>query len=95
MIPVVNKEAILMQIGRVVGQGVSTVKHPSFKSWRLLVVQPLTADHEEDGEPILAVDGLGARVDDLVILTNDGAGARLMVGARNSPVRWFVLGVRD
>jgi len=30
-----------------------------------------------------------------VILSNDGAGAREMVGARNSPVRWMVLGLCD
>jgi ethanolamine utilization protein EutN len=84
-----------MQIGRVVGQAVSTVKHPSMQRWRLLVVQVLTIDGKEDGEPLLAVDSLGARVNDHVILTNDGAGARQLVGARNSPVRWFVLGVCD
>ncbi len=84
-----------MQIGRVVGQAVSTVKHSSFRGWRLLVVQPLTADGTEDGEPLLAIDGLGAGTDDRVILTNDGAGARELVGARNSPVRWMVLGICD
>jgi ethanolamine utilization protein EutN len=84
-----------MQIGRVVGQAVSTVKHPSMTGWRLLLVQLLTADGKDEGEPLLAIDSLGARADDLVILTNDGAAARDMVKARNSPVRWMVLGVRD
>jgi microcompartment protein CcmK/EutM len=63
--------------------------------WRLLIVQLLTSDGKEDGEPQVAIDGLGARVQDRVILTNDGAGARQLVGAKNSPVRWFVLGVCD
>jgi ethanolamine utilization protein EutN len=84
-----------MQIGRVVGQAVSTVKHPTMQGWRLLVVQLLTIDGKEDGEPQVAIDSLGARTNDRVILTNDGAGARQLVGARNSPVRWFVLGVCD
>jgi ethanolamine utilization protein EutN len=84
-----------MQLGRVVGQAVATVKHPSLQGWRLLVVQPLTADGKEDGEPLLAIDGLGAGAADLVIVSNDGAGAREMVGAKNSPVRWFVMGIRD
>jgi ethanolamine utilization protein EutN len=84
-----------MQIGLVVGQAVSTVKHPTMHGWRLLVVQLLTIDGKEDGEPQVAIDSLGARVNDRVILTNDGAGARQMVGAKNSPVRWFVLGVCD
>ena len=84
-----------MQIGRVVGQAVSTVKHPSMKGWKLLIVQLLTPDGKEDGEPLLAIDSLGAGTADRVILTNDGASARELVGARNSPVRWMVLGICD
>ncbi len=84
-----------MQVGRVVGQAVATIKHPSMQGWRLLLVQPLTAAGKEDGEPLLAIDSLGAGVSDRVILSNDGAGARELVGAATSPVRWMVLGVRD
>jgi ethanolamine utilization protein EutN len=84
-----------MQIGKVVGQGISTVKHPSLQGWRLLLVQPLAADDSDDGEPLLAVDMLGAGTADRVILSNDGAGARELIGDRNSPARWMVLGVCD
>ena len=84
-----------MQIGKVVGHATSTVKHPTLNGWRLLVVQPLTPDSKEDGEPLLAIDNLGAGNADRVILSNDGAGARAMVGAKNSPVRWLVLGICD
>ena len=84
-----------MQLGRVVGHATATVKHPSLNGWRLLLVQLLTADGGADGEPLLAIDVLGAANGTLVVLTNDGAGARELVGARNSPVRWFVLGMRD
>ncbi len=84
-----------MQIGRVVGNAVSTVKHPSLQGWRLLLVQPLTHEGKEDGEPLLAIDKLGAGATHLVILSNDGAGARELVGVKNSPVRWMILGVCD
>ncbi len=84
-----------MQIGRVVGQGISTVKHPTFKGWRLLLVQMLTTEEKPDGEPVLAVDNLGARMNDLVILTNDGAGTRKLMQARNTPARWMVMGICD
>ena len=49
-----------MQIGRVVGHATSTVKHPTLHGWRLLLVQMLTEDGKEDGEPVLAIDHLGA-----------------------------------
>lgn len=84
-----------MQIGRVVGHAVATVKHASLQGWRLLLVQPLTPEGKEDGEPLLAIDKLGAASADLVILSNDGAGARELVGVKTSPVRWMVLGVCD
>jgi ethanolamine utilization protein EutN len=84
-----------MQIGKVVGHAVSTVKHPSLHGWRLLVVQPLTTDGQNDGEPLLAIDSLGAGRETRVILSNDGAGARELVGSKTSPVRWMVLGICD
>ena len=65
------------------------------QGWRLLVVQALDPEQKPDGEPLLPIDGLGARVDDRVIISNDGAGARQMVGIKNSPVRWFVMGIQD
>ncbi|HKI34359.1 MAG TPA: EutN/CcmL family microcompartment protein [Gemmataceae bacterium] len=84
-----------MQIGRVVGQAVSTVKHPSMAGWRLLVVQLLTAAGKEDGEPLLAIDNLGAGVADLVILCGEGGAVREMMGHKNAPVRWLVQGICD
>ena len=84
-----------MQIGRVMGQAVSTVKHPSMYGWRLLVVQLLTADGKEDGEPLLAIDNLGARSADLVILCGEGGAVRQLMGHKSAPVRWLVLGICD
>jgi microcompartment protein CcmK/EutM len=71
------------------------VKHATLKGWRLLLVQMLLADGKEDGEPLLAIDHLGAGVGSLVIATNDGAAVRDLVGAKNSPIRWLVMGLQD
>ena len=76
-----------MQAGTVIGQGVATTKHKSLEGWRLLVVQPLDRAEAPDGEPILAIDQLGAGIGQRVLLSNDGAGARQLVNARTSPVR--------
>lgn len=84
-----------MQLGLVIGHVVSTIKHSSLQGWRLLVVQPMTTAGKEDGEPLLAIDRLGAGVGQSVIVSNDGAGARQMVGVKTSPVRWLVLGLKD
>jgi ethanolamine utilization protein EutN len=84
-----------MQLGHVVGHAISSVKHASMQGWRLLVVQPLTSAGTADGEPILAIDNLGAGYGQRVVISNDGLGARQLVGHKNSPVRWLVLGICD
>jgi ethanolamine utilization protein EutN len=84
-----------MQLGRVVGHATSTVKHLSLSGWRLLVLQLFTAAGTEDGEPLLAIDALGAAVGSLVYATNDGASVREVVKAKDSPLRWMVLGICD
>lgn len=84
-----------MQIGVVQGQATATIKHASFTGWKLLLVQNVGVDGQPDGEPILVLDPLGAHVGSKVIVCNDGAEARRLVGNRNSPARWFVMGLCD
>jgi ethanolamine utilization protein EutN len=85
-----------MQIGSVVGIATSTVKHPSLEGWKLLVVQLLAADGKSpDGEPVLAVDRLGAGRGEKVILTSDGRGTRELLKSDTTPVRWSVMGIPD
>ena len=85
-----------MLVGQVVGTATSTVKHPSLAGWRLLVVQSyLTDGTTADGDPVLAVDSLGAGRGSTVVLTSDGAAARELLGCDRTPVRWTVVGIRD
>lgn len=83
-----------MQIGRVVGTATATVKHPTLRAERLLVVQLETSDGRPDGEPVVAFDRLGAGTGDRVLLTNDGAAVQSLLG-RNTPARWSVLAIPD
>jgi ethanolamine utilization protein EutN len=83
-----------MQLGRVVGTATATVKHPTFQSERLLVVQLETPAGRPDGEPILAFDRLGARRGDVVLVTNDGRALQELLGS-TTPGRWSVLGIPD
>jgi ethanolamine utilization protein EutN len=83
-----------MQIGRVVGTATATVKHPTFRGERLLVVQLETAAGKPDGEPVLCFDRLGAGRGDRVLVTNDGLALQELIG-RTTPGRWSVLGLPD
>jgi ethanolamine utilization protein EutN len=51
-----------MQIARVIGDVVATRKDPAFEGITLLLVQPLAADGQPVGRPLVAVDSVGAGV---------------------------------
>ena len=64
-----------MLLGVVEGNVVTTIKHPSMKGWKVLIVQPLDFDGRPDGDPQLAIDSLGAGAGTKVVISNE-AGAR-------------------
>ena len=85
-----------MQVGTIIGTATSTVKHPSLAGWKMLLVQFHAADGQTpDGEPVLAVDVLGAGAGDTVILSSDGKETRALLGSETTPVRWNVMGIQD
>lgn len=85
-----------MQLGRVAGTATSTVKHPSLDGCRLLVVKLLKADgRSPDGEPVLAVDRLGAGAGETVVVSNDGKWTRELLKSETTPVRWSVIALPD
>lgn len=84
-----------MNLARVIGCATATTRHPALSGWRLLVVQPLGAAGQADGEPLLAVDPLGSRQGDRVLMTSDGKAVREMMGTNKTPVRWAVMGIAD
>lgn len=84
-----------MNLAKVIGHATATLKHETLKGRCLLAVQPLDIRDEPEGDPLLAVDELGARRGDRVILTSDGAAVRQILNSPNAPVRWAVIGVAD
>ena len=55
-----------MQIARVIGTVVSTVKNESLEGRKLLIVQTLDANLCDKGKPMVALDSVGAGVGELV-----------------------------
>jgi ethanolamine utilization protein EutN len=84
-----------MQIGTVVGHATTTVKHPSLSGWKLLLVQLLGIDNKPDGDPVLAIDHLGAGAGARVVVSNDGKAVAELVKTKATPLRWMVLGLCD
>ncbi len=85
-----------MQTGIVIGTATATVKHRSMQGTKLMIVQPLLADgRRPDGEPVLAVDQLGAGIGQTVLISSDGRGTREILKDETTPVRWHVMGIPD
>lgn len=81
-----------MVIGRVIGQAISTVKHPSLIGHRLVVALPHRA---ANNDPVVALDTFGCGIGDIVILSSDGLYTREVVNDNTSPARWTVIGRVD
>lgn len=55
-----------MQLARVIGTVVATVKTDSLNGRKLLVIQPLDASLRESGKPMVAIDSVGAGKTEIV-----------------------------
>jgi ethanolamine utilization protein EutN len=84
-----------MQIARVVGTVVATQKHRKFEGAKLMLVQPLNADDTPRGAPLLAVDGVGAGVDEKVLVVIEGRAAGEALGRKAAPVDAAIIGIID
>ncbi len=85
-----------MIIAMVLGNVVSTEKHPHYKGKKVLIVQPIGPDGQAKGKSFLAVDGVQAGVGDRVLVVDEGGSARLVVSDEaGTTIRAAVCGIVD
>ena len=84
-----------MQICKVVGTVVSTQKHRKFEGAKLMLVQPLNMDDTPRGAALLAIDGVGAGVDEKVLVVLEGRAAGEALGKKGAPVDAAIIGIVD
>ena len=85
-----------MILCRVIGNSVSTVKHPAFDGHIVLVCQPVQPDgHTPVGSEFLACDAVQAGPGDLVLAAREGNTARQILGSATDPHHAVVLGIVD
>ena len=84
-----------MQIGRVCGTVVATLKHAALGGHKLLLVQPHGLDGAPRGRVTAAVDVVDAGPGDWVLLHDEGSGASQILANPRGPVRTVVVGVLD
>ena len=83
-----------MELARVIGRCVATVKYPTLQGVRLLIIQPVDARDNPQGDPIFAADGMQAGPGDLVSWVT-GREAALALPNTFAPVDCAVVTIVD
>jgi microcompartment protein CcmK/EutM len=83
-----------MQLARVIGDVVMTRKDENLVGITMLVVQPLTPDHQPVGRPLVAVDAVGAGVGEEVFFVR-GKEASFPFYPAEPPVDAGIVGIVD
>ena len=83
-----------MQIARVIGDVVSSVKDAALTGHKLLVLQPMTPDRQPTGRTLVAADAVGAGVGEEVFFVR-GREASYPFLPAETPVDACVVGIID
>ena len=84
-----------MNIARVRGTLVSTLKHPALASCKLLLLEPCDPTGRPNGRLTAAVDTVDAGVGDWVVFLDEGSSASQILANPRGPVRTVVVGILD
>jgi ethanolamine utilization protein EutN len=84
-----------MKLGRVLGTLVATVKVPGMEGLKLLVVRPLTARLEGDGEPFVATDASAQAGPGALVTYESSREAALLHAPRVLPIDHAIVGIVD
>lgn len=83
-----------MQLARVIGTVVSTVKNESLHGRKLLIVQTLDRSLQPQGKPLVAVDAVGAGVGEIVFWCR-GKEASFPFRREDTPTDCTIVGIVD
>jgi ethanolamine utilization protein EutN len=83
-----------MELARVVGQAMATVKDGGLRASKLLIVVPCGPDGAGEGERYVAVDTVGAGEHEVVLVAR-GSAARATERTRDAPTDAAIVGILD
>lgn len=83
-----------MHLGKIIGTVVATRKDEKLIGNKLMITQPLNLKLEPKGDPIIAVDTVGAGIGELVLYTTGTAG-RIAARKLDSPIDASIVGIVD
>lgn len=83
-----------MLLGRVVGTLVATRKEPSMEGFKFLVLRQIDINGKDQGGYVVAVDGVGAGVEEVVLYAT-GSAARQTMATKDRPCDAVVMAIVD
>lgn len=83
-----------MQLARVIGTVVSTIKNEALEGRKFLIVQNLDADLQSIGKPLVALDAIGAGEGELVFWCR-GKEASFPFKRDSTPTDCTIVGIVD
>ncbi len=83
-----------MQLGRVIGNIWATRKYETVKGYKLQLVQPINSLREDIGDPIIAVDTIGAGAGETVFYITSSE-AVIPMDVDMAPVDAAIVGIVD
>lgn len=83
-----------MYLGKIIGTVVATRKDENLVGSKLMITQPLNMKLKAIGEPVIAVDTVGAGIGELIILSK-GTAARIAARKMDSPIDIAIVGIID
>ena len=83
-----------MFLGKVIGNIWATQKYESLKSFKMLLIQPINADYKKIGEPIIAIDTVGAGAGEIVFYIT-ASEAVIPLPVDFAPVDASIVGIID
>ncbi len=84
-----------MILGRVKGQVVATIKHEAYANRRLLMLDRIDPQGNDLGGYLVAIDTVGARDGQIVLVIDEGNSARQIVDSSTAPIRSVIIGIVD
>ena len=84
-----------MILARITGSVVSTIHHSIVDGHKLLLAERLDQAGKPSGGYLIAMDAIGAGMGEIVLILDEGTGARQILDDSNAPVRSIVVGIVD
>lgn len=84
-----------MQIGKIISNVVSTIKHPAYNNKPVFLIQPLDEKLLPRDKPWVAVDCIGSQINDIILFGGAPGVAQEVFQLEKAPIRSLIIAKID